>query len=84
VADTAADARYIASHQGIRSELAVPLMVQDKVIGVLNVESEKINFFTEDHQRVLLMLAPQIANSVENARLYEELAQREQMLETDL
>lgn len=84
VADTAADSRYIASHHGIRSELAVPLMVQDRVIGVLNVESEKINFFTEDHQRVLAMLAPQIASSVENARLYEELAQREQMLETDL
>ena len=84
VADTAADERYIASHHGIRSELAVPLMVQDKVIGVLNVESEKINFFTEDHQRVLSMLAPQIASSVENARLYEELEEREQMLETDL
>lgn len=84
VADTAADPRYIASHRGIRSELAVPLMVQDRVIGVLNVESEKINFFTEDHQRVLATLAPQIASSVENARLYEELAQREQMLEQDL
>jgi sigma-B regulation protein RsbU (phosphoserine phosphatase) len=84
VADTAADPRYIASHPGIRSELAVPLMVQDRVIGVLNVESERINFFTEDHQRVLATLAPQIASSVENARLYEELAQREQMLEQDL
>jgi phosphoserine phosphatase RsbU/P len=84
VADTAADARYIASHQGIRSELAVPLMVQDRVVGVLNVESEKINFFSEEHQRVLMMLAPQIASSVENARLYEELATREQMLEQDL
>lgn len=84
VADTAADERYIASHRGIRSELAVPLIVQDRVVGVLNVESEKINFFTEDHQRVLTMLAPQIASSVENARLYEELAQREQLLEQDL
>jgi sigma-B regulation protein RsbU (phosphoserine phosphatase) len=84
VADTAADERYIASHQGIRSELAVPLMVQDRVVGVLNVESEKINFFSEEHQRVLMMLAPQIASSVENARLYEELAQREQLLEQDL
>ncbi len=84
VADTATDARYIASHQGIRSELAVPLMVQDRVVGVLNVESEKINFFSEEHQRVLMMLAPQIASSVENARLYEELAQREQLLEQDL
>jgi sigma-B regulation protein RsbU (phosphoserine phosphatase) len=84
VADTGADVRYIPSHLGIRSELAVPLIVQDRVVGVLNVESEKINFFTEDHQRVLSMLAPQIASSVENARLYEELAQREQLLEQDL
>ncbi|MEI9814399.1 MAG: GAF domain-containing protein [Acidobacteriota bacterium] len=84
VADTAIDKRYIASHQGIRSELVIPLMVQDRVVGVLNVESEKINFFTDDHQRVLMMLAPQIASSVENARLYEELAHREQLLEQDL
>lgn len=84
VADTAADPRYIASHPGIRSELAIPLIVQDRVIGVLNMESEKINFFTEDHQRVLMLLAPQIASSVENARLYEELGQREQLLEQDL
>jgi sigma-B regulation protein RsbU (phosphoserine phosphatase) len=84
VADTAIDKRYIASHQGIRSEMVVPLMVQDRVVGVVNVESEKINFFTEDHQRVLTLLAPQIASSVENARLYEELETREQVLEQDL
>ncbi len=84
VADTGSDPRYIASHPGIRSELAVPLMVQDRVVGVLNMESEKINFFSEEHQRVLMMLAPQIASSIENARLYEELATREQMLEQDL
>lgn len=84
VADTAIDKRYIASHKEIRSELVVPLMVQDRVVGVVNVESEKINFFTEEHQRVLTLLAPQIASSVENARLYEELATREQVLEQDL
>jgi sigma-B regulation protein RsbU (phosphoserine phosphatase) len=59
-------------------------MVQDRVVGVLNVESKRINFFTDDHQRVLSLLAPQIASSVENARLYEELARREQLLEQDL
>jgi sigma-B regulation protein RsbU (phosphoserine phosphatase) len=84
VADTALDSRYIASHPGVRSELAVPLVVQDRVVGVLNVESEKINFFTDDHQNILTLLAPQIASNVENARLYEELAQREQLLEQDL
>ena len=84
VLDTAADSRYIASHPGIRSELAVPLVVQDRVVGVLDVESERIGFFTEDHQRTLTLLAQQIASSVENARLYEEVAQREQRMDQDL
>ena len=84
VLDTGAYARYIASHPGIRSELAVPLIVQDRVVGVLDVESERIAFFTEDHQRTLSLLAQQIASSVENARLYEEVAQREQRMDQDL
>src|SRR5580658_7248786 len=84
VSDTASDPRYIASHPDTRSELAVPLIVQDRVVGVLDVESERIAYFTEDHQRTLSLLATQIASSVENARLYEELAQREQRMEQDL
>ena len=84
VLDTGADPRYIASHPNIRSELAVPLIVQDRVVGVLDVESERIGYFTEDHQRTLSLLAPQIASSVENARLYEELEQREQRMDQDL
>lgn len=84
VLDTANDPRYIASHPDIRSELAVPLVVQDRVVGVLDVESERISYFTEEHQRTLSLLAPQIASSVENARLYEELAAREQRMEQDL
>ena len=64
--------------------MAVPLMVQDRVVGVLNMESERIGNFTEEHQRTLSLLAPQIASSVENARLYEELAGREQRMDQDL
>ena len=84
VNDTAVDPRYIASHPEIRSEIAVPLVVQDRVVGVMDLESERMGFFTEDHSRLLALLAPQIASSVENARLYEELAQREQRMEQDM
>ncbi|MBV9400282.1 MAG: GAF domain-containing protein, partial [Bryobacterales bacterium] len=84
VLDTGADARYIASYPGIRSELAAPLVVHDRTVGVLDVESERIAYFTEDHQRALMLLASQIASTVENARLYEEVAQREQRMEQDL
>lgn len=84
VVDTLVDPRYIASHPDIRSEVAVPLIVQDRVVGVMDVESERIGYFTEDHTRLLALLAPQIASSVENARLYEQIAIREQRLEADL
>jgi sigma-B regulation protein RsbU (phosphoserine phosphatase) len=84
VNDTLSDPRYIASHPEIRSEVAIPLMVQDRVVGVMDLESERIGYFTEEHVRTLSLLAPQIASSVENARLYEEINHREQRMEADL
>jgi sigma-B regulation protein RsbU (phosphoserine phosphatase) len=84
VHDTTKDPRYIASHPDIRSEVAVPLIVQDRVLGVMDLESESISYFTDDHVRTLTLLAPQVASSVENARLYQEIAQRERRLEEDL
>ena len=84
VVNTLQDPRYIASQPDIHSELAVPLVVRDRVVGVLNLESERIGNFTEEHQRTLSLLAPQVASAVENARLYAELAQREQRMDQDL
>jgi phosphoserine phosphatase RsbU/P len=84
VHDTTKDPRYIASHPDIRSEVAVPLVMQDRLIGVMDLESERVGYFTEDHVRTLALLAPQIGSSVENARLYEELAARERHMEDDL
>jgi sigma-B regulation protein RsbU (phosphoserine phosphatase) len=84
VADTAEDDRYIETSTGIRSELAVPLILNDRVIGVMDVESERVNFFTEEHSRTLGLLAPQVAASIENARLYEEVASRTARMEQDL
>lgn len=84
VVDTLEDPRYIASHPDVRSEVAVPLVVQDRVVGVMDLESDRVGFFTDDHVRLLALLAPQIASSVDNARLYEEIAARERRMEEDL
>lgn len=84
VDDILTDPRYIASHPDIRSEVAVPLIVSDRVVGIMDLESERLAYFTDEHVRTLTLLAPQIASSIENARLYEELAQREQRMEQDL
>jgi len=84
VHDTARDPRYIASHPDIRSEVAVPLILQDRVVGVMDLESNRIGHFTDEHVRTLGLLAPQVASSVENARLYQEIANRERRMEEDL
>ena len=84
VPDVAKDKRYIAVNPETRSELCVPLLYQDKVIGVLDLEHTRRGFFTEDHSRTLTTLAAQIAIAIENARLYQRIAKEEQRLERDL
>jgi sigma-B regulation protein RsbU (phosphoserine phosphatase) len=84
VHDTGTDPRYIASHPDIRSEIAVPLVVQHRVIGVMDLESERIGYFTDEHSRMLSMLAPSVATAAENARLYEEIGDRERLMQNDL
>lgn len=84
VKDVKKDTRYIETNPETRSELAVPLIYKDKVIGVLDLEHTRRGFFTEDHQRTITTLAAQIAIAIENARLYEQIARQERRLERDL
>jgi sigma-B regulation protein RsbU (phosphoserine phosphatase) len=84
VPDVAKDPRYIEGNPETRSELAVPLIYKDKVIGVLDLEHTRRGFFTDDHRRTMMTLAAQVAIALENARLYEEIARQERRLERDL
>jgi phosphoserine phosphatase RsbU/P len=84
VPDVACDDRYIAVNLDTRSELAVPLIHRDKVIGVADLESPHPSYFTEEHARILSTLAPQIAIAIENSRLYERVLQTEARRERDL
>jgi phosphoserine phosphatase RsbU/P len=84
VPDVSKDPRYRMVNPETRSELAVPLIYKDKVIGVLDLEHTRRNFFTDDHQRTVTTLAAQVAIAIENARLYEEIAKQESRLDRDL
>ncbi len=84
VPDVTVDSRYVMVNPETRSELAIPMMHQGKVIGVLDLESPIPNYFTEDHVQTLSILAANLAVSLENARLYEQLAKEEARLERDL
>jgi len=84
VPDVTVDPRYIMVNPETRSELAIPMLHKGKVIGVLDLESPQPNYFTEDHVQTLSILAANLAVSLENARLYEQVAQDEARLERDL
>ena len=84
VSDVSKDPRYVMANPETRSELAVPLIYKDKVIGVLDLEHTKRGFFTDEHKRTITTLAAQIAIALENARLYEQIAMQERRLERDL
>src|SRR6201982_3108984 len=80
VPDVTVDPRYVMVNPETRSELAIPMMHKGRVIGVLDLESPQLNYFTEDHVQTLAILAANLAVSLENARLYEQLAKEEARL----
>ncbi|MGB7464322.1 MAG: GAF domain-containing SpoIIE family protein phosphatase [Candidatus Acidiferrum sp.] len=84
VPDVTVDERYLLVNPETRSELAIPMLHKGKVIGVLDLESPQLNYFTEEHVQTLSILAANLAVSLENARLYERVAKDEARLERDL
>src|ERR1700737_2466321 len=82
--DVRKDRRYVVENPETRSELAVPLIYKGNVIGVLDLEHTRVNYFNEDHQRTLSTLAAQVAISIANARLYQRIHEEEQRMERDL
>ena len=64
---------YIPGIAEARSELAVPLIARDRVIGVFNVESEQLEAFSEADCDALSILAGQAAIAIDNAHLYRDL-----------
>jgi sigma-B regulation protein RsbU (phosphoserine phosphatase) len=84
VPDVALDPRYIKVVDDARSELAIPLMLKDRCIGVLDLESPELDAFTKSHVEIVTLLASQAAVAIENARLYEEIRANEVRLEKEI
>ncbi len=84
VGDVRQDPRYLNLIPQTRSELVVPLVHKEKVLGVFDLESPELNRFTEEHVKILTLLASQVAVAIENARLYESIREKEARLEKDL
>jgi sigma-B regulation protein RsbU (phosphoserine phosphatase) len=84
VNDVSTDARYIKWVDDVRSELVIPLLVNDRCIGVFDLESPELDAFTKSHVEILTLLASQAAVAIENARLYETIRANEVRLEKEI
>ena len=84
VGDVREDPRYVSMIPEARSELVIPLVHKDRVLGVFDLESPVLNRFTEEHVKVLTPLASQVAVAIENAGLYAELKKNELRLQREL
>ena len=79
--DVSLDDRYLPSVEGTCSELAVPLMVRDQVIGVLDCQSASLNHFDPETIDLLLLFSTQASMALQNARLYSLEQRRALQLE---
>lgn len=78
--DVATAPYYIAANPDVRSEVAVPLIVKNRLIGVVDLESEEADYFRAEHLHLLVLTASRIAQAIENARLYTRVSRQAQTL----
>ena len=79
--DVSQDSRYICAAQSTRSELAVPLMVREEVVGVLDCQSDRLDHFDQETIELLTLFSTQASIAIQNARLYSLERQRARQLE---
>ena len=77
--DVRRDPRYINGRERTRSEMVAPIISNNEVIGVFNLESDKLNAYTDDDLQVLMLLASQVAIIIEKAMLHEQLVEKKRL-----
>jgi diguanylate cyclase (GGDEF)-like protein len=80
-ADVGQDSRYICAAQSTRSELAIPLLVRDEVVGVLDCQSDRLNDFDDEKIELLRLFSTQASLAIQNARLYSLERQRARQMQ---
>ncbi len=78
--DVSKSPAYIDANPEVCSELAVPLIAKNRLIGVMDIESEQPNYFRPEHLHLLTLTASRIAQAIENARLYARVSRQAQQL----
>ncbi|HYJ91552.1 MAG TPA: GAF domain-containing SpoIIE family protein phosphatase, partial [Pyrinomonadaceae bacterium] len=78
-ADVRKDPRYFQAREKTRSEMLAPIVSNDKVIGVFDLESDKLDAYTPDDLELLQMLTSQVAIIIEKVRLLDEVVEKKRI-----
>ena len=77
--DVRNDPRYFNAREETRSEMVAPIISNDEVIGVFDLESDRLNAYNNDDLQVLLLLASQVAIIIEKVMLHEQLIEKKRL-----
>lgn len=77
--DVSKDPRYFPARELTRSELVAPIISNDKVIGVFDLESDHLNAYSDDDLAVLQLLTSQVAIIIEKVRLHEQVVEKKRI-----
>ncbi|HEY0407002.1 MAG TPA: GAF domain-containing SpoIIE family protein phosphatase [Pyrinomonadaceae bacterium] len=77
--DARTDPRYVNAREETRSEMVAPIISNEEVIGVFDLESDKLNAYTPDDLQVLLLLASQVAIIIEKVMLHQQLIEKKRL-----
>jgi len=77
--DVSEDPRYFAARSRTRSEMIAPIVSNGEVIGVFDLESDRLNAYDEDDLSVLQLLTSQVAIIIEKVQLHDQLVEKKRM-----
>src|SRR6202050_5147041 len=80
IEDVTKDPRCVSAIPNVCSELAVPLITKNRVIGVIDLEARHVGYFNEEHSRLLSLIAYRMAAGIENAQLYTRTTRQARIL----
>lgn len=77
--DVSKDPRYFAARERTRSEMLAPIISNDRVIGVFDLESDKLDAYSDDDLAILQLLTSQVAIIIEKVRLHEQVVEKKRI-----
>src|ERR1017187_1366374 len=82
VGDVRNDARYLNTVDAVRTELAVPMTARGKLVGVIDLQSTRVNAYTEYDRALMRLVAARMSTAIDNARLYRRVERQNRTLKT--